>query len=96
MELNREARACNIEYSTTIDIILPINLPKVSTEGSNSLNFTSTEKCYPDFNKEIEVENLLNQYKGSDKAWVNSVSPYSFRHVTRLFIMDRKAVALGL
>jgi len=62
MELNRGTRACNIEYSTTIDTIIPFNLPKVSAEGNDSLNFTSTEECYPNFDKEIEVGNLLNGY----------------------------------
>jgi len=62
MELNREARACSVEYSTTIDTIIPFNLPKLSAEGSDSLNFTSTEEYYPNFDKEIKVRNLLNGY----------------------------------
>lgn len=84
--MNGEAGACNVEYSTTIDTIIPINLPKVSAEGSNSLEFTSTKECYPDFDKEIKIGNLLNGCKlnkGSDEVWADRVSvSYSFGHVT--------------
>jgi len=70
MELNGEARACNVEYTTT-SAMFPINLPKLRAEGNNSLNFTSTEKGNPDLDEGIEVGNVFNGCQlsqGGDEA----------------------------